>query len=185
MYNRQLLDYLPPVLQNINEYRAIMNDAEQTEINDLWDALNSTLQNQFISEATENGISRWERILGIVPQTNLTFAERRFTILTRINEQIPFTIRTMEESLKTLCGEDGYAIEFVPNSYTLTVKVALGIRQNFSDVEKLLNRIVPANLLLTVTLAYNTNDSVHRFTHAELEQFTHYQIKNEVTVNAE
>ena len=180
MYERTLIEYLPHIIRDVREYKAIMNDAEQPEMMDVWQAVDDALNDQFIVDATENGVSRWEKILGIVPQATLTLEERKFTILTRINEQLPFTIRTLEESLKSLCGAEGYVVQLQANEYILIVKVALVAKHNFDDVQRLLERIVPANMIIQLSIIYNTHEVLGGYTHQELHRYTHYELRNEV-----
>lgn len=183
MYDRRMIDYIPHIIRDVREYKAIMNDAEQPEMVEIWNAFDNALNDQFILDATENGVSRWEKILGIIPKATLTLDERKFTILTRINEQLPFTITTLNEQLKSLCGADGYVVQLNANAYTLIVKVALVAVQNFTDVQQLLNRIVPANLIVQLSIIYNTHEVLRDFTHAGLSAYTHYQLRNEVLTN--
>lgn len=180
MYERTLIEYLPHIIRDVREYKAIMNDAEQPEMVDVWQSVDDALNDQFILDATENGVSRWEKILGIVPQATLSLDERKFTILTRINEQLPFTLRTLEESLKSLCGADGYAVQLKANQYILIVKVALVAKSNYKDVEQLLSRIVPANMIVQLSIIYNTHEVLKDYIHQELKAYTHYQLRNEV-----
>lgn len=183
MYERKLIEYLPHIIRDVREYKAIMNDAEQPEMVLSWGAIDNALNDQFIVDATENGVSRWEKILGIVPQATLTLEERKFTILTRINEQLPFTLRTLEESLKSLCGIDGYSVQLYANEYILVVKVALVAKNNFDDVKRLLERIVPANMIIQLSIIYNTHEVLSAYTHQELKKYTHYDLRNEVLTN--
>lgn len=180
MYNRKLIEYIPPFLRNVKEYNIILENSEQPEMILLWDALNNGLNDQFVIDATENGVSRWEKILGIVPKATLTLNERKFTILTKINEQLPFTITTLKEQLKNLCGEDGYVLTLNGDNYTLDVKVALTAINNFEDVKSLLQRVVPANLVVTLSLKYNQQELLTKYTHEQLQAYTHYDLRNEV-----
>ena len=61
----RLISYLPPILQNIEEFKALYG-TEDYEIDDLYAALEILLKDQFVHEATENGIKRWEKILSNV-----------------------------------------------------------------------------------------------------------------------
>jgi len=57
MYERTLIEYLPHIIRDVREYKAIMNDAEQPEMVDVWQAVDDALNDQFIVDATENGVS--------------------------------------------------------------------------------------------------------------------------------
>lgn len=180
MYDRNLIDYIPPFLNNVREYKAVLTDAEQPEMVSIWNAVSNAFNDQFLTDATENGVSRWEKILGIVPKATFNLDERKFTILTKINEQLPFTVTTLEEQLKNLCGENKYSINLNNSNYTLDVKVALTAKNNFEDVNSLLQRVVPANLIVTLGLKYNQHQIYNGYTHEQLKVHSHYNLRNEV-----
>ena len=48
--DRRLLNYLPPVLREVMEFKAI-NEANEPEISLLWDAFALVLANQFLDTA--------------------------------------------------------------------------------------------------------------------------------------
>ncbi len=181
MYNRSLIDYLPEFLRDVEENKAILTLAEQPEVKMTWDALKNVMNDQFVIDATENGISRWEKMLKIIPKNEETLEERKFTILTRINEQLPFTMTTLKSQLNSLCGVNNSEVSL--NGFTLLVKVALSAKNSFNDVTSLLKRIVPANMVVEVTLKYTQHDALAKYTHKELSAYTHEQLRNEVFTN--
>lgn len=177
---RRLIDYLPPVIRDVREFRAIMNDGEQAEIAELWDAVEAAFNDQFISEATENGIERWEKILGISPKGTDTLDARRFRILSRLNEQLPYTLPVLEDILRSLCGENGYSLEVQNELYTLKVKVALVAKSNVDDVDVLLRRFAPANMVIELSLKYNKWQKLKELAWGGLKTLTWKDIKEEV-----
>ena len=179
---RQLIDYLPPVIKNVREYQAIMNDGEQTEVSALWDAVDAAFNDQFINSATVNGVARWEKILGIKPKGTDTLNARKFRILSRLNEQLPYSLPVLKNILQSLCGEDGYSVEVQNELYTLTVKIALVAKSNFDDVDVLLKRVVPANMIVVLELKYNTWGTIKGFTWGNLKTKTWKEIKEDVLV---
>lgn len=180
MYNRNLIDYLPENLRTIKEYEAILTLAMQPEMVALWEAVDNMLNDQFIDDATENGVSRREKIMKIVPKSNETLDARKFTIHTKNNQQPPFSIRVLEKQLEALCGEDGYEVTRDVANKILTVRVALTAESNFADVADLLERVVPADMVIDLSLKYNQHYKFATFTHEQLQNFTHEQLRNEV-----
>lgn len=177
--NRKLIDYLPLSLQEYRELAAIMG-TEQPEIDSLWNSAEEALENQFVLEATENGVKRWESMLGISPKGTDTLDERKFRILTKMNQELPYTLRKLEYMLTNLCGADGFFIEVFAAEYHVEVKLAVGNHNNYSEVENILNKMIPANMTRHVELMYNTNNILSQFTHAQLAAYTHEQLRNEV-----
>ena len=181
---KKLQDYMPPILLKTYEF-LLLCETEQPEIDRLHDAADAVLDAQFISTAGETAIARYEKIFGITPMDTDTLAERRFKVLTRINTQLPFSVRRLRQQLATLCGEDGYKLEVSGGKYTLTVKVALTAKRNQQAVEELLADIVPANMVCTTSLLYNQHADLTRFTHAQLALLTHFEIREEVLPDGE
>lgn len=181
---KKLQDYLPPILLKTYEF-PLLCDTEQPEIDRLHDAADAVLDAQFLSTAGEYAIQRYEKIFGVVPQDTDTLDERRFKVLTRINTQLPFSVRRLRQQLATLCGEDGYKLEVSGGKYTLSVKVALTAKRNQRAVEELLADIVPANMVCTTSLLYNQHADLARFTHAQLALLTHFEIREEVLPDGE
>ncbi len=177
-----LTDYQPDILKNVTEMRAIMN-AETPLIQAVWDACESCMNDQFISEATENGIARREKMLDITPYATDTLADRRFRLLSRYNENTPYTKKSLVNMLETLCGKDGYQLTILTSEFTVKVRVALTVRKQTDSVRELLERILPYNMVFSVELLYNIWQQFKSYTWAETEKFTWTELKEEVLPN--
>ena len=183
MYKRNLINYLPVFLRNIREYKAILTDAVQPEMVELFGAIEDGMNDQFIPDATEYGVSRWEKMLNIVPKATHSLDDRKFTILTRINEQPPYTMTSLKHRLESLCGKDGYSVRLDANNFTLIVRIALGAMSKYKDVCDMLEKIVPVNMIIDVSLMYNQNQNLNPYTHERLGVYTHEQLRNGVVNN--
>ena len=175
---RKLLDYLPPFVQRFKEMAAVMN-TEQPEFELAWQNAENTLADQFVTTATVIGIERWEKIYNIIPKANDTLEERRFVILSKMNEQPPYTLAALKNVLNALCGEDGYTLYMNTDEYALTVKLALNNEKNYTTVVDMLNRILPANIARNISM-YNTYEILENYTHEQLAQYTHDEIRKDV-----
>ena len=182
MYNRNLIDYLPEFLRDIREYKAILTDAVQPEVVKLYEAIETALNDQFIQSASESAISRYEEMLKITPRATQTLDERRFTILTLMNAQLPYTLNSLKKRLESLCGKDNYSVEVDANNYTLVVRVALTARNTFNDVCDMLEKIVPANMVIDASLMYNWHGKFASYTHEQLKNYKHDELRNEVAI---
>lgn len=177
--NRKLINYLPQFMQEYLELRKIV-DVEQPEIDLLWNSVEGVFADQFISEATENGVARWESMLGISPKATDTLQERRFRILAQLNQELPYTLRKLEQTLTNLCGANGYFIELNAAEYHVEVRLALVNENNYGEVKKILNEMIPANLTQVVKIMYNSHTVLKNLTYAQLSAYTHNQLKREV-----
>lgn len=178
MIDRKLIDYLPPILRDITEYKAILND---TEMNNIYDAIDLLIQNQFIDTCTEDGVKRWEKLLRLKPKGNLSLDDRKFTILTKLNERLPYTITVLKERLTEICGsEENYTIETDFNNFYMKVLVRIPNKNHINDVSELLKLVIPANINLMCSIKYNQHYNLAKYSHKELKQYTIYQIRNEI-----
>lgn len=174
-----LTRYLPDVLKDVKEMRAIM-EAETPEIRAIWAACEDCMNDQFIAEATENGVARREKILGITPYTTDTLDDRKFRLLAKYNEDTPYTRNRLKNMLTSLCGSDGYYVTFLTNSFTVNVKVALAVKKQKDVIEELLERELPYNMVFSVELLYNTWAQVIPYTWGAAHALTWKDIKEEV-----
>lgn len=183
MNDRFLIDYLPPYMQEYLEIKAIMQ-TEQPEIDALWSAVEKAFADQFIMDATEYGVMRWESMLNITPKATETMEERKFRILARLNQELPYTLTRLKEMLTVLCGADGFVIDLQANLYHIDIKLGVGNHSNYAEVERLLNAMIPANMGKYIQLMYNPHRIVGLLRHMDLAKFTHETIRNEVLTNA-
>lgn len=179
--DRHLIDYLPPILRGVREYIYLFT-TEQNEIETLWNAVDDAFSDQFIADATVNGVKRWEKILGIKPKVTDRLEDRKFRILARLSEQLPFTLKTLEQQLISLCGEGNFKIEVDNQNYLVIVRLALTSQEVLNNLAALLNRIVPANMVIDLKFKYNKHSMFtdKAYSHYQLRSYTHNQLRNEV-----
>jgi hypothetical protein len=84
----------------------------------------------------------------------------------------------LKEQLRALCGDDGYSVNLDSASYTLYVEIGLEAQSKYDDVELLLKRVVPANLVIVTTLKYNQNKDFTSMTHRALSGYSHSDIRS-------
>ena len=178
--DRNMIDYLPEYLQEYKEIRELMS-TEQPEFQFIWERFDALVSDQDVETATLNGVKRWETVLGINPKATDTLEERKFRIMIKLNQQLPYTYKFLQQQLTSLCGAEGKGFRLVldPNEYSLIVKLALSNKNNYDDVSDMLKRFVPANLVVEINLMYNQQKELHKYTHAQLHAYTHEQLRTE------
>ncbi len=174
-----LLNYLPPVLHEIKEIVEIAN-IEKKPLEGTWQAIEDSLNNQFIVTMNENGASRYEKMLKMnVPEID-TLETRRFRVLSRYQEQLPYTHLMLKQLLNSLLGEGKYVPIRDTANKSLTIKIELTVKGMFDAVVATVERITPQNMMLTVELRYNQHSKLALFTHRQLATYTHKQLREEV-----
>lgn len=99
--------------------------------------------------------------------------------MARWNEELPYTIKQLRAILETLCGAGNYTAE-MEGDYTLSVKVGLAAKNNFADVQAMLERVTPVNLMLDLRQLYNTWNAAKRFTWNQAGSMTWTTMREEV-----
>ena len=176
---RKLIDYLPSVMQELEEFKQIMA-AEQKQIDELWDFIYTILNEAFLDTAESIGLKRWETILNITPLDTDSAEIRRMRIHGRLLEDAPYTWNGFKQMLGGLCGEDGYTLKFKSKEYTLIIKVALKSKKLKDEVAKMAERVVPANLILDIDLLYNTYELLKQITWEQAATKTYQDLRDEV-----
>lgn len=139
-----LIEYLPPFIADYREMQEIMS-AENPEFVLTAKEYDRLLDNQFIISCDEVGISRFEKILGIVPTANDTLQSRISRVLIRWNDTAPYTWKAFLQKLQTLCGDD---FEVIPdwNNYTLKIITHLDVYGQVDELENILGYMPPSNI---------------------------------------
>ena len=179
MDKNKLSEHLPQYIQDYREIREIL-DCEQGEFDRLWIAKDQILNNAFVYDADESGVGRYEKILGMIKKPSDTLDERKFHIIVKMNEQLPYTIASLKENLAKLCGVDGFAVVQLFTQYQLEIKVALTAKSNLDAVKEMVERVIPCNMGCVVSLIYNQHSNLGRFTQGSLGNYTQYELRNEV-----
>lgn len=140
-----LLNYLPPFLREYDETRAALN-AEDPEFELLWEHAGEVLDSSFIDRADEYGIKRFEKLLGILPDTESDLETRRSAVKIKWLSKLPYTYRMLLKQLGIICGDDFSVSKKFGEDYFLRVVTHLRDFGRTSEVKKLLDEMIPANM---------------------------------------
>ncbi len=166
---------VPEFVAKIKELAAIY-DVEWLEFEKIYTEIERLKNNTSITESDIEGIEKWEELYGIAKIEGATLEERRFNLISRINEKTPFTYRNLENILKSLTGKGNYTLYF-DDDYSLSV--ILFIRgMNFDNLYKNLQKMLPVNIQLNFTAAdpYMYIWLHHYYTYDALKDFTYNQL---------
>ena len=162
--DRQLLNYLPPVLREVLEFQAI-NMANEPEISAAWDALDRLMANQFLDTADSAGVSVWEQELRIRPKGTDTLEARKVRIKSMWNLELPYTIIWLRQWLAAVAEGLPYEAK-VRDGYTLDILTQWDKDGQVESIKNLLEQgVIPSNILVNSQNTINCNvDSPHNVT---------------------
>lgn len=173
-----VLSYLPPALREVYEMQAVAQ-GENGELNQLWQEIENLTNDQFVESATENGVSRWESMLKIASKATDTLTERKLNILVKLSGQHSYTLRVLEQQLESICGPENYTVAVDYPGYRITVRIALASASNYDAVKELLERIIPVNMVIDLSLLYHQYGDYTTYTHGQMAAYTHQQLREE------
>lgn len=160
--DRKLIDYLPPVLQEVVEFREI-NEANEPELSLAWDAMALILANQFLDSATEWGVRTWEEDLGIRPKDTDTLDARKTRLKAMWNLELPYTLPWLRRWVTSICGPTGHS-ETVQD-YTIDIQLDYTVLPDAdalaAQILEMLLAIRPENMLVLMTSAMQSQGGVH------------------------
>lgn len=149
-YEIELLKKLPLFHRNIYEFQQI-SKATTPELEQLLHKIDFILDNWFIDTLDEYGISRMEKIVGIVSDSNIDLETRRFNLLLKMSEKLPYTDETLEERLTSLCGAGNYSIQRDYDNYKIDITTSLEAGDTFESMCEALDNMIPCNMDLSVS----------------------------------
>ncbi len=132
-----IIKYYPQILRNIKEIQQIAN-VEDCEFAKLKEEMATVLKNMFISTANEEGVHKFENMLGIVPKTMQTLNDRKILIMAMMNRR-KLSISEIRAMLEEYSGE----IEVNPD-YDLEELIVKGSDEvsNISTIYKILDELI-------------------------------------------
>jgi len=142
-----LIDYLPPFLQGYREMQAIMT-AENPEFQAVSDEGQVVLDNTFILYCNEDGIARFERMLGIYPLPSDPLEARQSRVLTRWNDVVPYTLKSFLSKLASLQRNNNIQITIYNDQYKIKVVTHLEKQGQQDDLAYLFKTVLPCNLVV-------------------------------------
>lgn len=156
---RQLINYLPFILRDIPAFKAAL-ESQQPEFSALWDSVADFRSDLFIRSAGSRGLSRWEKILGLVPKISDSLDIRRARILTALNHQLPYTLPQLRGVLDNLYGPGAATAEVAENSYIL--QVTMPYTDTYAETTELVDEMSPQNLLMRFS-TYLDGNRLHTY----------------------
>lgn len=155
-----LENYLPDFMKDYVEITETLK-AENPEFNIIWEEVDKVLYNHFISEADKYGISRFENILGIYPQTGDTLESRRSRVQNRWFNDMPGTIRAFICKMEILCAGTDFNIDTdFESGYTLIIRACLEEYGKVEELEQIINSMIPCNIVVNLNNSIIFNEPV-------------------------
>lgn len=169
----QIERYFPDCMQGIAEFEQLAQ-TENLEFDHAWTALDRMLADCFVESADETGVRFWERLTRIPIAASDPISVRKFRILLKINNQLPYTMRWLENKLESVFGTGAFTLGRDLAEHTLYIETDMAYAETLASLYADLRRAVPANLILHTTVSFAQ----------DFPQYTGFlvQIADEITI---
>ncbi|NLO85921.1 MAG: DUF2313 domain-containing protein [Clostridiales bacterium] len=140
--------FLPPYLKNFHEMCALLA-GENPEFQMLADECTKLIDELFIQTASEVGLSKFEKVLGISHVPGEALDERRSAIMTRWNDVSPYTMTTLKNRIIAIQGNDQIEVYMLPGRpYEIAIVTHLEKAGQVENLDYVLQSMIPCNLIV-------------------------------------
>ncbi|MGL9971576.1 putative phage tail protein [Enterococcus sp. DIV1420a] len=144
-----LSKYLPDYYEGVREFDCLMQVEDKLMVT-VAKKLTQVKMNQWIQTADEQTICYQEALLNILPNPAIeSLAFRRERLLIRMQTRPPFTLGYLKEQLNQIFGDERYTLDIDEQHYQLILETAIKNANWFYEVQALIQKIKPANLVYT------------------------------------
>ena len=170
-YYTDLEKYVPDWLCEYKEMDATLR-VQGYEIGRLWHNLDDYFAQTYVGSATW-GLSRWEKILGITVNEQMSLDSRRQQIKARLIAAAGCTLERLRTLAEAVTGTDVLVTEDNPNySFTIFFVGKYGVPNNIRILQEQVERIKPAHLQCIYKYRYVIWNELKDKTWADLTDYT-------------
>lgn len=132
------------------------NDAVDDQIEKIDTEVTRLDEDNFFDNTSEGRIERWEKILKLTPRADDTLDDRRFAVHSRVIDKLPYTLPVVERELNALAPGSTITRERDEYGMTVTVELPLSSASKISDVNSMLDKKLPLDVVYTIITLFNT-----------------------------
>ena len=107
---KTLLEYLPPFLREYYEFKQLCKSGD-IEVSSIDKAVDWNFDSAFISDCDATVLSKYERLLGIIPTQSQSIENRRNMVLLQLNTVASMTLSQFISKLQEYCGKDNIYVD--------------------------------------------------------------------------
>lgn len=142
------LKQIPNILQDVKEYIEL-DKVGTYGVDTLSERMETVNNNQYLDKMDATACSRWEKILGI-DNSKLPLETRILIIKEKINNNIPYTIYTLKNTLKAIMGDTKFDVDMLYDEYTLKVNLEFADKTMLISTKAYIDLVVPCNIVVEI-----------------------------------
>lgn len=175
------LHYYPKHIREMKEYVRLTAGID-SELYRTWDEIERIQRDQWLDTMDEQTVAQFEKFLEITPASTDDLDARKLRIKGYFISDLPFTIKKMREMLDALCGvEKGYLLNVSQHEGRVDVRVNLRVKNLLADIEKLVRKMAPADMIVAVDILYNLYATYLTYNYRSMGHYTWQQLREDET----
>jgi len=159
--------YLPEAMQEFQEFQKLA-EIEGQFLEETAAEKDRVVHNQWILTAERVGLLRLARMMGFLGAEVMETESLREEILYRWNSRSPYTQFHLQDWLDGCLGKGKYQMELDREAYRLYLVLELSVKDKQEFLMKHLRKIIPASLILEVSLNTNTYGDLAVMTYGQM-----------------
>lgn len=125
--------------------------------------IHKILNNNFLQTCDQDGIMRYEKLIGIQSDKSIDLETRKQKVLTKMLASSSFTVRVLENALKDICDNGNFKLHYDHDNFILILEVNIG-RQGMLDLlYNLLYSMLPANVEFKIHNKVSINEEINNY----------------------
>lgn len=173
-------DYLPEFLSGDKKFQEL-DKVETIELEKIINSFSSLEHNQFLETATEEGIYRYEKMVGIIPKATESLEIRRGRLLNKFSTYVPYNRHWLNNRLDSVLGKNKH--EHHVEDDLLTLKTSADEIDTIKSLRRELRKDIPATMDIRIGLERSSEHMMHVGTVARVGKITTITPSNQVTIN--
>ncbi len=161
--------YLPPFVKDTREFQ-ILSNIEGEILEEEKQAKENLEADQWIIIATERGLKRRAKLLGTAKEEEERLEDFRQRVLFLWNHHSPYTYFHLLDWVEGICDKENVAVDMQHNNYYLHIEIRLIKKQLQEEIKKTVRKMIPANIILDVTLRYNLYGELKPYTYGQWKE---------------
>ena len=166
-----VIGYFPRHIKRMEEFEDIASTYDKM-LKAVWDAESSTDDNRHFDTMDAETCSYWEKLMGLTPTSEDTLADRRRAVKAGWMSNAPYTAGKLKDILTTMLTEEGYELVIDKTGKKVSAGIKLAYILKYDYIADLVRRLIPADMISDVYIAYNRWQRFETVTWGELETET-------------
>lgn len=165
-----------PEIMKDNETMKSLYGVQKDEIQAIHDEIQINIDNTFLQSLNLYGIQKWEKLLRLESNADLSINVRKELLFTKRRFRPPFTRQNLQKILESVWGNGNYTFEIYPNEFQLIIDIHTNEPEVYLKFQKYIRSLIPANMYVIFSVQYTYLYLYRHYNYNNLSAFTYDEL---------